>query len=188
MGIESTLVLVKPDGVQRGLIGEVVKRFEQVGLKVTAMKMVLPSKALAERHYPLEKGWYEPLWKKTKENYESKGISFKETAIETGTRVRNGLLEGLTSGPVVAMVVEGNYAVPIVRKIVGATAPEKAEPGSIRGMFSTDSYDLADKGKRAVRNIVHASDLPDTAKREIAVWFTKEEIHKYRRADENIVN
>ncbi len=186
--MESTLVLVKPDGVQRGLIGIVINRFERVGLKVTAMKMVLPTRELAEKHYPLEKEWYEALWKKTKEGYESKGIPFKETPIGIGTRVRNGLIEALTSGPVVAVVVEGNSAISIVRKIVGATNPEKADPGSIRGMFTTDSYDLADRNKRAVRNIAHASDSPETAKKEIATWFTKDEINRYKRADEDIVN
>ncbi len=182
--MERTLVLVKPDGVQRGLTGTIIHRFELAGLKVVALKMLTPTKAIAEKHYPLEKEWYENAWANTKKSYEAKGMQMKETAVELGTRINKALMTGLTSGPVVAMVLEGNDAIANVRKIVGATSPSRAEPGSIRGTYSTDSYDLADSRKRAVKNIVHASDAPETSKREIAVWFTDKELNSYKRSDE----
>ena len=180
--MERTLVLVKPEGVKRALIGKVIGRFEDTGLKVTALKMLLPNRDIAGRHYPLDEEWYTNAWKKTE-----KGPEFKETPLQLGERVRSWLIENLISGPVVAMVIAGNDAIASVRKIVGATAPNRADPYSIRGMYSTDSYDLADTRKRVVRTIVHASDSVPTAEREIKVWFTDNEISDYKRADEDAV-
>jgi nucleoside-diphosphate kinase len=185
--MERTLVLVKPEGVKRALIGKVIGRFEDTGLKVTALKMLLPNRDIASRHYPLDEEWYTNAWKNTKKGYDEKGLEFKETPLQLGERVRSWLIESLTSGPVVAMVVAGNDAIASVRKIAGATAPNRADPYSIRGMYSTDSYDLSDTRRRVVRNIVHASDSVPTAEREIKVWFTDNEISDYKRADEDAV-
>ncbi len=178
--MERTLVLVKPDGVQKAVIGAVISRFEDAGYKIIGLKMLQPTKELAENHYPLEKEWYENMWNNTKKSYEEKGIKLTETALEMGTRVRNMLIHTLTSGTIVAMVVEGDGVIAGVRKIAGATSPDRADPTSIRGMYSKDSYQKADKEKRSVRNIIHASD-GETAKREIKVWFTDKELHEYTR-------
>ncbi len=185
--IERTLVLIKPDGVYRSLIGKVVQQFEDAGLKIVALKLVKPSKDLALKHYPADEKWYNELWEKTKKNAEAEGKKFTETPQQIGERVRGYLVDYIVDKPVVAMVVEGNNAIQNVRKIVGSTSPSNAEPSTIRGRFSTDSYDLADSQARAVRNIVHASDAPETAEREIKVWFSDEEIVEYKRADEEVV-
>ncbi len=184
---ERSLVLVKPDGVMRGLSGEIIRRLETAGLKVVALKLVWPSKELAAKHYPLDKEWYENAWRNTKKGYEEKGMKFTETPLELGTRIRNALMTAITMGPVVAMVIEGNDAVACVRKIVGATAPNRADPSTIRGMYSTDSYALADGNKRALRNLIHASDTPANGEKELAVWFTKKEIVDYKRVDESLI-
>ena len=182
--IEKTLVLIKPDGVERALIGKVTTKFEDAGLKVVAMKMLLPGKDLGDMHYIPDKQWMENVGNKTLSTFKEKGIETKETAMQIGQRVHGYLTSYLTSGPVVAMVVEGNEAIFVVRKLVGATESRKADPSSIRGQYSTDSYDMADKHNRALKNVVHASEDKATSEREIAVWFKPEEIVKYRRADE----
>ncbi|MCL4411338.1 nucleoside-diphosphate kinase [Candidatus Marsarchaeota archaeon] len=185
--IERTLVLVKPDGVRRALIGKVISRFEDAGLKVVALKLTLPDKKLAGMHYPLDKEWYTNAWKNTKKGYDEKGLKMDETPLQLGERIRGWLMESLTGGPVVAMVVEGNDAIAAVRKIAGATAPNRADPSSIRGMYSTDSYDFSDSKKRVLRNIVHASDSTPTAEREIGVWFSSKDIASYKRSDEDVI-
>jgi len=185
--MERTLVLVKPDGVYRALIGEVISKFEHAGLKIVAIKMLRPNKELVERHYYADKEWLESIGKKSIASAEKEGKHVTETPLEIGMRVRNTLIKYLTDEPVVAMVVEGNDAVFIVRKLIGSTEPKSAEPSSIRGEFSSDSYALADSQGRAVRNIVHASGEKKDAEREIPIWFTEDEIIEYNRADENIM-
>jgi nucleoside-diphosphate kinase len=182
--MERTLVLVKPDGVQKAVIGAVISRFEDAGFRIIALKMLRPTRKLAEEHYPLEKEWYENLWNNTKKSMDAKGIAVKETPLEMGTRVRKLLITMLTSGPIVAMVVEGDNAIASVRKIIGATSPDRADRSTIRGMYSKDSYEKADAEGRSVRNIVHASD-GETAKKEIGVWFTEQELHDYKRIPRN---
>ncbi len=183
--MERTLVLIKPDGVYRALIGEIIKRFEQAGLKIVAIKMIKPSKELVGKHYYADKEWLESVGQKTKASYEKEGKIVKETPLEIGMRVRNTLLNYLTGKPVVAMVVEGNEAIFIVRKILGSTEPKSADPGSIRGSLSSDSYAFADSQGRSARNLVHASGDKKDAEREIPIWFSKDEIIEYKRADED---
>ncbi len=182
--MEKTFVLIKPDGVQRSLIGRIIARFEDAGLKVVALKMVVADKELASRHYVDDMAWLEDVGRKSIASYEAKGIKVKDRPEQIGRKIRGYLMDYLTAGPVVAMVIEGNEAVAIVRKIVGSTAPAKAEPSSIRGMYANDSYQLADEMKRPVRNLIHTSDSPETAEKEISVWFGKNEIREYKRADE----
>lgn len=160
MVLQQTLVLVKPDGVQRGLSGEVIKRFEQRGLKVIALKMVWADKEFSKKHYT------------------------EDITKRRGEKVRNMLLDYITSGPVVAMVIEGIDAIENVRKICGPTESKAAMPGTIRGDFSHISYDYADKKGIAIKNIVHSSGNEEDAKHEISLWFTKKEIHSYKRSDE----
>jgi nucleoside-diphosphate kinase len=186
---ERTLVVVKPDGVQRGLVGEILARFERAGLKVVALKMLRAPRELLERHYPAEEDFLRTIGGKTKEAFEAYGLDVRERMgtedpVELGRQVRGWLIEFMASGPVVAAVLEGVHAVSAVRKLVGKTLPIFAEPGTIRGDWSTDSPTLANLEQRPVRNLVHASGTVEEAEFEVRLWFREEEIHSYRRADE----
>jgi nucleoside-diphosphate kinase len=183
--IENTLVLIKPDGVERAIIGRVISKFEDTGLKVVAVKMLAPDAKLAGDHYAADKKWFEDTGNRTIQAYKEKGIAIKETPVEVATRIRNYLIKSLSSGPVIAIVLEGNDAIPIARKLVGPTEPKSADPSTIRGIFSSDSYELSDERKRPLRNIVHASEDKKTAEREIKVWFKQSELVSYKRADED---
>ncbi len=189
---EKTLVLVKPDGVMRGLAGEVMSRFEKRGLKIIAIKMVWPTREHIHKHYPSYDGWFESVGSRTKEFFEAKSIDIKEhfgtdNHIEVGKQIKEWLADYLTQGPVVAMVVKGMHAITTVRKLVGHTYPIEAMPGTIRGDFSVDTPSAANVEKRVVKNIVHASGNDVEAKHEIEQWFSPEEIHDYKRAEEDIM-
>lgn len=186
---ERTLVLVKPDGVQRGLVGEILARFERAGLKLVALKMVRAPRELLEHHYPADETFLRTIGGKTKEAFEAYGLDVRERMgtedpVEVGRRVREWLVDFMASGPVVAAVVEGVHAVSAVRKLVGQTLPVFADPGTIRGDWSTDSPTLANLEQRPVRNLVHASGTLEEAEYEVRLWFREDEIHAYRRADE----
>jgi nucleoside-diphosphate kinase len=183
---ERTLVLVKPDGVQRGLIGEVIRRFEQRGLKISALKMVEGGEEQVGKHYTDDINWLKSVGKKTRKSFAEKGIDMDETDEGIGRRIRAWLMNYISSGPVVAMVVEGNHAIEVVRKIGGTTEPRTAPAGTIRGDFSIDSYMLGDNLKRPVKNLIHASGDKKEAENEIHVWFSEDEIYDYERADEKV--
>lgn len=185
---ERSLVFLKPDGVQRGLVGEVVRRFEQVGLKLIAMKMVWPGRELLERHYPNDKGFLTTIGGKTKEAFATYGLDVKketgsDDSLEIGRQVRGWLIDYVSSGPVVAFVLEGAHAVSTVRKLVGDTLPYRAAPGTIRGDFSIDSPTVASLEKRPVRNLIHASGSVEEADAEISLWFKESELFDYERVD-----
>lgn len=189
---EKTLVLIKPDGVKRGLSGEIVRRIEQRGLKVIALKMFTATREQIDEHYPKAPDWIRRLGEKTLVTYEKYGYDAKQELgtddpAEIGTHVRGWLLEFMTSGPLIKMVVQGIHAVDMVRKLTGNTVPAMAEMGTIRGDFSVDSAASANRDKRAVHNIVHASETPEEATHEIEFWFSPEEIHEYKRAEEDIM-
>ncbi len=184
---EKALVLIKPDGVQRALIGRVIERFETAGLKVIGIKMVQPTAKQTGEHYAEDKGWLMSVGKKLKASNKEKGIPTKETELQIGMRVRALLMKELSKSPVVAIVLEGNAANDVARKIAGATEPRKADPSTIRGSFSTDTYGAADAAKRPVRNIVHVSETAKAADREIRVWLTASELYKYKRCDEDVI-
>lgn len=188
--MEQTLIVIKPDGVVRGLIGEILARFEKAGLKLVASKMLTVSRDLAEKHYPHDR---EALWTgighKTLENYKEMEADAKELlgtddAAEIGKMVRVWLLDYITSGPVYAAVLEGHHSVELVRKICGHTLPLKSLPGTIRGDFSFDSSYLANTAKRAIKNMIHASGSLEEAKYEIPLWFTTDELVSYKRVEE----
>lgn len=188
--MEQTLIIVKPDGVERGLIGEILRRFERVGLKIVASKMMQVTQDMAEKHYPADRT---DLWhgiaKKTMENYEEMGVDpVKELGTtdpdEIGAMVRDWLHKYITEGPVFVAVMEGPHAVEIVRRIVGHTLPLKADSGTIRGDFSFDSAYLANAKKRPIRNLIHASGNLEEAEFEVALWFTNDEIVSYKRVEE----
>ncbi|HVY67379.1 MAG TPA: nucleoside-diphosphate kinase [Patescibacteria group bacterium] len=154
--MERTLVLLKPDTVDRGLVGEIITRFEKVGLKMAGLKMLWPNRETALKHYT------------------------EDLAQRRGQHVRDLMVEMLTSGPIVAMALEGVEAVEIVRKMVGTTEPKSAAPGTIRGDYSHVSFKHADSKKIGVYNLIHASGSPAEAEQEIAVWFAPEELQQHR--------
>ncbi|PIN93994.1 nucleoside-diphosphate kinase [Candidatus Pacearchaeota archaeon CG10_big_fil_rev_8_21_14_0_10_31_24] len=181
--MEKTFIIVKHDAVQRGLIGTIISRFENIGLKILAMRMLQADDEKAKAHYPLDEEWAKQIYEKTKKGYEKDGKPFTyKDHIHIGETIQSWLRNFLKEGPVIAIVLEGPHAVELARKIVGSTEPRQALPGTIRGDFaSIESYALADEKKRVLRNLVHASDTPQNAEREINVWFTKEELHVYKK-------
>ncbi|MDP2933599.1 MAG: nucleoside-diphosphate kinase [bacterium] len=188
---ERTFLMVKPDGVRRGLIGEIVHRVEQRGLKIVAMQMFKPTVEQMDNHYPKEEAWRRRLGQKTLATYEKYGYdAMKELGtiddLEIGNQVRKWLIEFMTSAPLVKMVVEGAHAIDMVRKLCGQTMPALAEMGTIRGDFSVDSPALANKEKRSVMNLVHASENPEEAAHEISHWFSPEDIASYQRMEEGV--
>jgi len=190
--MERTLVLLKPDAVKRGLTGRILARFEEAGLKIVNLKMVTPTPEFAAQHYPNTPEWIEGMGKKTLETYRNRGI---DPIAEVGTddprkigeMVKGWNIDYLSSGPVVAVVLEGLHAIATVRKLCGNTMPLYAEPGSIRGTYSSASAVVANAVKRAVRNLVHASSTPEEAAHETRHWFGTEQPHHYRRADEDVI-
>lgn len=191
-GMERTCVLVKPDGVKRGLVGAIIHRIEQRGLKLIALKLWTPDREKARGHYPGTDEWMRGMGVKTLETYEKYG---KDPVTEIGTddplaigkMVAEWNVDFLSSGPIVAMVWEGIHVIDMVRKIVGHTVPAKAEVGTVRGDFSVDSPVLANASKRAIHNLVHASGDQPEAEREIAYWFVPKELHVYKRAEEDVM-
>lgn len=154
--IERTLVLIKPEGVQRALVGKVLTRFEDAGLKIIGMKMVWANLDFAKKHYT------------------------EDIAERRGEKVRNQLLDYITEGPVIAFVLEGVNAIENVRKIVGGTEPKTAPPGTIRGDFAHVSFAYADNKNLPVKNIIHASGNAEDAAHEVPLWFTEKELHSYK--------
>jgi nucleoside-diphosphate kinase len=154
--MEQTLVLLKTDAVDRGIVGEIISRFEKVGLKIAGMKLIWPKKEEAAKHYT------------------------EDLAKRRGQHVRDIMIEMLTSGPVVALALEGVEAVELVRKMIGTTEPKSAAPGTIRGDYSHVSFKHADEKKIGVLNLVHASASVEEAKTELAVWFKPEELHGHK--------
>ncbi|MFH1610374.1 MAG: nucleoside-diphosphate kinase [Patescibacteria group bacterium] len=184
---EKSLVLIKPDGVQRSMIGEIIKRFEQTGLKLCALKMVFATEDQSFEHYYKEDDWFENVGQKIIDNKKEKGDEINKSAIEYGKDVQKALVEFLTVGPVVAMVWQGNAACEIIRKIVGGTEPTSSDVGTIRGDYTVDSYKMANLDNRAVRNLIHASEVPEDAEREIKIWFSENEILKYILVQDKIL-
>lgn len=189
---EKTVLIIKPDGVKRGLIGEIISRIESRGLKIIAIKMIKASRDKAYKHYPGTNEWLIGMGNKTLENYKDYARDpMKENGtsdpLKIGRTIYDWNVDFLTSGPIVAMMIEGIHAIDMIRKIVGHTSPNKAEMGTIRGDYSVDSPILANLGKRALHNIVHASGDPKEAQNEIKHWFKKDDIHNYNRAEEDIM-
>jgi nucleoside-diphosphate kinase len=185
---EQTLVIVKPDGVQRGLIGEVIRRYERVGLKLVALKMTVPAEDLVERHYLVDPGWRMKTGQKTIDTYKRKGQKPPlEDPLKVSEITLGKLKRFMVSGPVIPMVWQGMHAVEVVRKITGGTEPLTAPMGTIRGDFTMDSFEISDEDNRATRNIVHASGSPEEAEKEIALWFKPEELLEYRLVGEAIL-
>ena len=187
MNIQQTLILLKPDAVQRGLIGTIISRFEQVGLKMTAIKMVHPRKEDVDQHYALTDEWMRGVFEKSKAKYDANGEAFPWTDhVAYGTEIKRELMDFLMAAPIVAMVWEGEGAVAIIRKLVGSTESAGSPAGTIRGDFSHDSYSLSNNQNRPLRNLIHASGTPEEAKNEIAVWFTDTELYRYEHVNDRV--
>lgn len=185
---ERTLVVIKPDGVQRTLIGEIIKRYERLGLKLVAIKMLVPKEDFIEKHYTLDPQWRKVTGEKTIKGYQDKGLTpWSMDPIEITGKILKNLKKYMTAGPVVAMVWEGAHAVKIVRKITGGTEPFTSDVGTIRGDLVVDSYQMSDTDDRAVRNLIHASGSVEEAEMEIPHWFNKDEIVDYRLIQEQII-
>lgn len=189
---EKTVFIIKPDGVKRGLIGEIIFRIEKRGLKIIALDMIWASKEQMDSHYPKDEVWIKRLGEKSMANYQQYGIDPKEKLgtddpIEIGRMIRKWVVEYMTSGPVVKGMVSGAHAIDMVRKICGNSLPNLADMGTIRGDFSVDSAVSANLNKRATRNIIHASENKQEAENEMKLWFKEKEIHYYKRAEEDIM-
>jgi nucleoside-diphosphate kinase len=185
---EKTLVLIKPDGIQRTLIGEIIKRYERLGLKLVGLKMLVPAPGFVEKHYTLDSTWRMKNGEKTIKAYKDKGLKPPtEDPMEMSGMTLERLKKYMSSGPVVAMVWEGANSVLIVRKITGGTEPLTSDVGTIRGDFVLDSYQFSDISGRSVRNLIHASGSQEEAENEINHWFKPSEIIKYKLVQEHIL-
>ncbi len=185
---ERTFVILKPDAVQRGLVGEIIQRFERIGLKIVAMKMHTVEEAKLWQHYNKDDAWYEKKGKNIIENKTKLGMSVDKEAIEYGKDIIRAMVHFMTASPVVSLVIEGNQSQAVVKRIVGSTEPSTADTGTIRGDYSLDSYFLCDTdGSRGMRNLIHCTDPADGADaydREVAIWFTPQEVLQYRLVSE----
>ncbi|RYF29702.1 MAG: nucleoside-diphosphate kinase [Chloroflexi bacterium] len=160
--VQQTLVLFKPDTVQRGLVGEILTRFERVGLKIIGTKMIAPDKQHYHKHYE----------------------EIGQMITRRGEHTFDITLDLMVQGPVIAMVFEGVEAVPLVRKLVGTTEPKSAAPGTIRGDYSHMSFGYADSEDKGIPNLIHASGDPEEAEQEIAHWFSDSELYNYATTHE----
>ncbi|MBX4200449.1 nucleoside-diphosphate kinase [Candidatus Parcubacteria bacterium] len=184
---ERSFVAVKHDGVQRGLVGEIIRRIERTGLKIVALKMFVPDMERTVEHYGKDDAWCTKVGERTIENMKNQGKTPEKLALEYGKDVLKALYAYFTLGPVVGMVIEGNQAVAIIKKLVGGTEPTTSDVGTIRGDFTLDSYDLSNVDGRAVRNLIHCSDKPEEAEREIKIWFNSQEIVNWNSIQEKIL-
>jgi nucleoside-diphosphate kinase len=185
---QRTLVMIKPDGVQRSLIGEVVRRYERTGLKLIGMKMIIPQASVIEKHYTVNPEWLYNVGTKSIEAYRKKGITPpSENPIDIGKATLERLKSYMTSGPVICMCWEGMNAIGVIRKITGGTEPLTSDVGTIRGDLTIDSYEIADTTGRSVRNVIHASGNQEEAEKEIELWFNQKELINYKLFNEVVL-
>lgn len=184
---ERTFVIIKPDGVQRSLIGEIIKRIERTGLKIVGLKMFVPDRVRATKHYGKSDEWCIEKGTTQIKNLKEIGQEPTKDALAYGREIVDALLNYMTVGPVVAMVIEGAHSVSVVRKLVGVTQPMASDVGTIRGDFNVDSYETANVAGRAVRNLIHCTEKPEEAQGEIDIWFSKDELIDYRLIQEQIL-
>lgn len=187
--VQQTVILVKPDGMKKRIVGDVIARFEKVGFKLVAMKLVWVDREHVGKHYADEKTYLTTVGQRTLDDYTKYGLDANESlgtndAYEIGKKIRNANMDALSSGPLVAMIWEGVDAVQIGRKMVGSTNTSQAVPGTIRGDFSADTPLYATLKKRPIKTLVHASGNVEEAEFEKKLWFKNEEIHEYKMPDE----
>ena len=184
---EQTVIFIKSEAIQRHLIGDIIKRFEQIGLKLTACKMLAPTSEQMAKHYPDSEEWLKSCGQKTYDNLIAQGVKPEMGPVDLAKRTRQRLIDYFVDRPLIAMVWEGPNAIALGRKKAGSTNPLEAVNGSIRGDFSTDSYETADGLGRCLQTIVHASGSATDAENEINIWFSKDEILDYDLIDEKII-
>ncbi len=185
---ERTFVILKPDSVQRSLIGEIMKRFENMGLKIVGMKMLRATEDQVWKHYNKNDEWYLKKGTQSVENRTKAGFPIEKEAAEYGKDIIRGAVKYMTASPVIALVLEGNQAVAIVKKLVGGTEPTTSDVGTIRGDYALDSYAMSDHdGTRSVRNLVHCTDKLEEAEFEINLWFKPEEMFDYKHIQDVIL-
>lgn len=195
---QKALLIIKPDGVQRGLIGKILKRFELVGLTIIGLKFIWATDKQIAAHYPETEAWFKKVGERTLTNYanriklgakdlDAKKVFNTDDAVIIGKTVKKWLIDYLQESPLFFAVVEGYDVIEIVRKLSGNTIPLLAAHGTIRGDFSHDTIDLANEQNRPLRNIIHASDTIEDGEKEVNLWFKPEELFDYKRADEEFM-
>jgi nucleoside-diphosphate kinase len=190
---ERTFCMIKPDGVMRGLVGDIISRLERAGLKIVAIKMITASEEQVRAHYPMtDEAWINRLGEKSLSGFDNIDADPKELLGSDdkkviGTAVTENLVSYMTSGPVVCMVVEGMQAIEMIRKLAGNTLPFKADVGTIRGDYSVDSPSVANAENRSIHNLFHASENTEEANNEIKLWFGDEAIHDYQLGSEELM-
>lgn len=180
--MERTLIILKPDAVQRAITGEIISRFEKVGLKIVGCKMMIPGVELLKKHYP--DALMPIVGNKTKEDWDIYGIEYTETIEEIGEMIVQSTRDFMRSSPVVAIVLEGGHAVEVVRKMVGKTGPKDSLPGTIRGDYAHLSLGRASLQKKGAANLIHASGTVEEATQEISMWFDQSELFDYKTVHE----
>ncbi len=180
---EQTLVLIKPDAILRGISGEIIQRFEKVGMKIVAIKMIQAQKETLEKHY-----YKDETWLKEKGEMYKKKLNLPEDtdAVSVGEKIVEGIIKDAQISPIIAMVLEGHNAVMTVKRLTGPTNIDDAAPGTIRGDFSHDTFELANKSNRPNITIIHATDNPQEAQKEIDFWFSPDEIYTYTKPEESV--
>jgi len=183
--MDRTLIVLKPDAIERGIVGDIFTRFEKVGLKFIGLKMFKPSRDLLNKHYPLDrKEFIEGMGHKTLDNMKELGLDPVEKfghadPGKIGVEIQKWLVDFMANSPVIAVVLEGPHAIEVVRKIRGHTLPLNAQPGTITGDYSFDSSSIANNDMRPIRNLVHASGNKEEAEFEIGLWFSESELYDY---------
>lgn len=184
---ERSLIILKPDAVQRSLVGDIISRFERKGLKITGLKLAVATEEQVFAHYNKDDAWFMKKGEGVVNDRKEAGLPIEKEAIEYGRDIIGGIAKYITAGPVVMMVAEGHKATAVVTKLVGGTEPAEAEVGTIRGDYTIDSYALSAVDDRAVRNLVHCSEDKEEGERETAIWFNEDELMKYSIVQEKIM-
>ncbi|MDO8523741.1 MAG: nucleoside-diphosphate kinase [bacterium] len=184
---QRSLIMIKPDAVQRSLTGEIIRRIERTGLKFTAFKFLIASRKNLLSHYNKNDAWFLEKGQNVMNDRKAHGLPVKKEPIEYGRDIIELIIKFMTAGPLLIFVVQGNEAVAVVKKLVGTTEPATSDVGTIRGDYTIDSYEHSSVQDRAVRNLIHCSESPEEAEREISVWFKPEEILEYKTIQERIL-
>jgi nucleoside-diphosphate kinase len=185
---ERTFVILKPDAVQRGLVGDIINRFERIGLKIVGMKMHMAEEEKLWAHYSKDDAWYLKKGERIVENKKALGHTIDKEAIEYGKDIIRAVVNFMKSSPIISIALEGNNAAAIVKRLVGGTEPATADTGTIRGDYALDSYNLCDvDSSRGMRNIIHCTDPADgegAQERELGIWFAENELIDYKLVSE----
>lgn len=184
---ERTYVMIKPDALQRSLVGELIGRIERTGFKLIGIKMVRATEDQLWKHYDKDDEWFLAKGEKRVELMKQDGQEITKEPIEYGKDIIRGNIAFMTASPLTCMVWQGANSVAIVKKLVGGTEPTTSDVGTIRGDYTLDSYSVSDTDGRALRNLIHCSDKVSEAEREIPIWFKEGELHDYRHIAEEIL-